>query len=287
MALDRSDRQELDIHFRVNGAELDQRAQSRKLGSMALSKGMGKRNKNRVSHVGIPLDEDIATDLLSGADVYSGAELAARRHMIETALPLYEECALALVDISKEFGTARLIDLAERIRNNYVADAKKIGLAPADDGSINWALFELAKQYHFARHNDEVWPKDAGIEKGSPFGYGSKHRQKQQELIDQRIGEAFANKLVKVHKLDQPQEVYIRQPDGSYERELKERYVVVKDKKLMLDLKIAPPLNKDGVRPAVKNQLDAILDKITAEDRELSYKDQVEIGQLLRREFAH
>jgi hypothetical protein len=274
--LDGSYRNILDIHFSVNKAELDQREQLRRVGKQALT---AFQNGNLYAGPGMPLNEDQATDLLSGIDVYTGAELAERRHRVETTWPLYEECALALVDMSKEFGTNRVLDLAHRIKSNYVADADKIGIAPEDD-SIDWVLNEMGKQYHFAHHPDELlpdYPKYIGIQKGSPLGYDSAHRQKQQELIDQRVGEVFANWFVKT-PMTEPREVFNRHSANTYTKQWKDKYAVVRDPKQMLDIKLSQ---------AVKNQLDAILGKITAEDRELSYKDQVQIGRLLRREFAH
>jgi hypothetical protein len=275
-----ADRNTLDIHFRVDKTELDERERLRLLGKQALNAFV---NGNLYAGPGMPLDEDQATDLLSGIDVYSGAELAERRSWVETRLPLYVESALALVEMSKEFGTLRLLDLAKRVKSNYAADAKKIGLPPEDD-SIDWVLFELGKQYHFARNPDEVRPdyiKYAGIEDGSPLGYDSWHRHKQQELIDQHAGKRFANWLVIVHPQG-PKEVYIRQPDGSYIPKVKQQYVIERNTKLMKDLKIT------GAKDiTVKNRLNAILDKITPDDTVLSYKDQVEIGRLLRSVFAH
>ncbi len=288
--LDRTERNILDIHFRVNGAEMDQRAQFRRLGNITLSRAKYNWYGPKVSHiggkldvksgliVGHVLDADNATDLLSGGDIYTGAELDERKRQFNEH-PHHDERALALIDLSEEFGPARLIELAKRIKSNYAADAKKIGLPPEKDDSVSWVLWDLAKQYYLAQpqYADQVTSKDAGIEEGSPFGYGPKHMEKQQELIDDRVGAAFANMLVK-RKLAQLGEEIVQLPNGQFTKVIKERYVVIKDDKLMKDLKMPH---------AIKNQLDAILSKITSEDGELGYKDKVEIGRLLRQEFAH
>ncbi|HEY5152768.1 MAG TPA: hypothetical protein VII55_02230 [Candidatus Saccharimonadales bacterium] len=226
-------------------------------------------------------------DLLSYADIYAEGSRELENKRRETrehshSWAYADTLRVIATELDEgDMGTRKLIDLAIRIKDNYLVQLRKTGLSPSpEDQSISWVLWDLAKQRYLADNPGEVRPKDRGMETGNAAGYDIIARNKQRDLIYHRIGMAFDKEAVVRHQ-EEPKEKTDYLPNGAVkwvqdEHGLRPSRSVVAP--WHIDLAKEPMQNLNGV---IREKVRKILGKVTAEDLELSYADHVEVGRLL------
>ncbi|HEY5442677.1 MAG TPA: hypothetical protein VIJ68_04005 [Candidatus Saccharimonadales bacterium] len=278
--LEKLPRDELNPRFRVVEADLKRRETARDLGEMALAYRATMTHEQKR---GMELQPDAAIDLLAGIDFYEGDAFKRQKARInkDKRTPLYAE---ELCNMAAELGTDNLLDLATRMKDNYLRATKQIGFdkigLPGEDDTLAWILWDMAEQHYYSTHPNEAKGKLRGIETGSIIGYYSENIAKQEELIDARVGKNIEKVGVIIKDTGEHEKVVMLGSDG-LPKEVpnpgRPILHVEPNDKLVRDLTISSK---------AKSKLDAVLERAKPRDTDLSYHDHAEIGAIMREAFT-
>lgn len=246
-----------------------------------------------------------AFEFLASPDVCSEKEVEAKVKELKSNRGEVR-IAKRLQKIITEYGTTRVSQLAEQLKDEYIESANLLGLdVSREKASISWALREIAEQW-FTHRRSTIAPDkiekgrrtdEFGIKAGNPLSHkSSEARRKRVEIVDYQTGLAFLSEILKASVGGK--QVKVISKEGLIELKNKPQLMIRPDSKRLKKL-------HELVEPEVKSMTTEISDLLTEvmKDtypfktgevpeklslnmetlRQLSRADVTRLGRLLRR----